>query len=268
MLPLWVIDFIKKNFQYKFFYAKLTKLPLLGSLIDWMFFDNDNLVYLSKDSVLVEVNQKIPFTNTVLPSQIVHHFIDEASIHFIMDFCLCRDSEVCHRHPIDIGCLFMGEAAAKIDPRLGRIVSRDEAHQHVAKAREAGLVHLIGRNKLDSVWLDTGPEEKLMTVCSCCSCCCIWKMIPYLGLHISSKITRIEGVNVSVTGDCSGCGVCIDACFIKAIKMVDGVASISDMCRGCGRCVESCPQKAIRIEIDPAFYEVTLNKIESSLDIT
>jgi len=267
MLPLWIIDFIKKNFRYRFFYAKLSRLPLLGSLIDWMFFDKDDMVYLPKDSVVVEVNQEIPFTNTVLPSQIVHHFIDEANIHFIMDFCICRESAQCQDYPIDLGCLFMGEAAAKIDPRLGSLVSREDAHQHVVRAREAGLVHLIGRNKLDAVWLDTGPDEKLMTVCNCCPCCCLWKMLPDLGRHISDKITRMEGVEVSVTGDCIGCDSCVESCFVNAIELVDGKAVISDECRGCGRCVEICPQKAITIKINPTAYETVINRIDSSLDL-
>jgi len=268
MLPLWVIDFIKKNFRYRFYFAKLSKLPLLGSLIDWMFFDKDDMVYLPKDDVVVEINQEIPFINTVLPSQIIHHFIDEANTHFIMDFCICRDSTQCKDYPIDIGCLFMGEAAAKIDSRLGNLVSQDDAHQHVKKAREAGLVHLIGRNKLDAVWLDTGPNEKLMTVCNCCPCCCMWKMIPDLGNHISDKITKMERVEVSVTGDCVGCGSCIDTCFINAIEMENGTAVITDECRGCGRCVEVCPQQAITIKVDPSTYEIVINRIDSSIDLS
>ena len=258
----------QENFRYRFFYAKLSKIPLLGALIDRMFFDKDNMVYLPKDSVIVEINEEISFTNTVLPSQIVHNFIDEANTHFIMNFCICRDSTQCKDYPIDIGCLFMGEAATKIDPRLGRLVSREEAHQHVVKAGEAGLIHLIGRNKLDAVWLDTGPDEKLMTVCNCCPCCCLWKMIPDLGNHISSKITKMEGVQVSVTGDCIGCGSCIDSCFINAIELEDGKAVISDECRGCGRCVEACPQNAITIKTDPAAYESAINRIDSSLDLS
>ncbi|MFH1179694.1 MAG: 4Fe-4S binding protein [Candidatus Bathyarchaeota archaeon] len=267
MLPLWVIDFIKKNFQNRFFYAKLSQIPVLGSVIDWMFFDNDDMVYLPKDNVVIEVNQEIPFTNTVLPSQIVHRFIDEAKTHFLMNFCICRDSNKCQDYPIELGCLFMGEAATKIDPRLGRLVSPDEAHMHIIKAGEAGLVHLIGRNKLDAVWLDTGPDEKLMTVCNCCPCCCLWKMLPDLGSHISGKITRMEGVEVTVTYGCVGCGTCVDVCFIDAIKLIDGKAVISGECRGCGRCVEACPQKAITITIDPQSIGKTIDRIESSVDV-
>ena len=93
-------------------------------------------------------------------------------------------------------------------------------------------------------------------------------MIPDLGDHISDKITRMEGVEVSVTGDCIGCGTCIESCFINTIELVDGKAVITDECRGCGRCVEIRPQKAITIKIDPTANETVINRIDSSLDLS
>ena len=261
MASLWIIKLIKSNFKKRFYLAKLSKKPLIGSIIDWIFFENDDLVYLPKDTVVLEINQEIPFINIVMPSQIIHDFIDKANEHFMMEKCICRDSNQCVNHPIDIGCLFMGEAAAKIDTRLGKRVTKEEAHKHIIKAGEAGLVHLIGRNKLDTIWLNTGPDEKLLTVCNCCTCCCLWKMLPNLGSHISSKIARIEGVKVSVLDNCIGCGTCQEVCFINAIIISNGRAIISDQCRGCGRCVEVCTQRAIKFELDQESYEKTINRI-------
>ena len=261
MTSIWIINIIKRNFKNRFFLAKLSKVPLIGSLIDWIFFDKDDLIYLPKDSVIVEINQKIPFINIVMPSQVVHDFIDKANEHFIMDKCICRDSNQCKEYPIDIGCLFMGEAAAKIDNRLGKLVTKEEAHKHIFRAGEAGLVHLIGRNKLDSIWLNAGPNEKLLTVCNCCTCCCLWKMLPNLSNHISSKITGMCGVKVSVLDNCIGCGVCQEACFINAITISDGMARISEQCKCCGRCIEACPQKSIEIEFDPTSYENTIERL-------
>ena len=67
----------------------------------------------------------------------------------------------------------MGEAAHGINPQLGRKVSKEEALEHLKKCREAGLVHVIGRNELDALWLGVRPGYKLLTVCNCCHCCCI-----------------------------------------------------------------------------------------------
>jgi hypothetical protein len=56
-----------------------------------------------------------------------------------------------------LGCLFMGKAVLGINPALGRLVSKEEAHEHIRRCNEKGLFHLIGRNKLDTVWLGIGP---------------------------------------------------------------------------------------------------------------
>jgi len=270
MRPLWFIELLKANFGRRFALAKASRLPLIGALMDRMLFEDDDLVYLPKDSVVqVEVNRQVdPPINTALPSQVVHHFIDVAEVHWIMNFCICRESNKCEDYPRDLGCLFMGEAANRIDPRLGRLVTREEAHAHVRRADEAGLIHVIGRNKLDSVWLDAWPTGRLLTVCNCCPCCCLWKMLPSLAEGIGVKVTKMEGVELSVGPGCVGCGSCQKACFVDAIELRDGKAVIGVNCRGCGRCVEACPNHAITITI-PGLTEVedTIKRIEGSVDV-
>ena len=83
MRPLWFIEQLKRNFHHRFTLARLSRLPLLGWLMDRMLFRGDDLVYLPKDDVIqVEVNRAIePPVNTVLPSQVVHSFIDQAEVH-------------------------------------------------------------------------------------------------------------------------------------------------------------------------------------------
>ena len=88
----------------------------------------------------------------LLPSQVVEHFIEKANYHWIMNTCLCRDASKCKDYPVTLGCLFLGEAALGINPKLGRR-GRRRAHDHVKRCREARLVHLIGCNKLDRIWL-------------------------------------------------------------------------------------------------------------------
>ncbi len=271
MRPLWFIKLLKKNFRHRFRLAKLSRLPILRTIMGWMLFEGDDLVYLPKDRVIeVEVNRSFdPPASVVLPSRVVHWFIDRASVHWVMDFCICRESNRCEDYPRDLGCLFLGEAASGIDPRLGRLVSREEAHRHVWRAGEAGLVHLIGRNKLDTVWLDVGPGERLLTVCNCCPCCCLWKMLPDLDPLIGGKVTKMEGVEVRVTDGCVGCGACLESCFVGAIRLVGGRAVIGDECRGCGRCVEACPERAISISIpDLAAVDSTIKRIEGVVDVT
>lgn len=62
----------------------------------------------------------------------------------------------------DLGCIFLGKGVLRISEDMGRMATQQGGLEHLTKAREAGLVHLIGRNKIDSVWLDTGPKEDLL----------------------------------------------------------------------------------------------------------
>ena len=262
------LDILKGLFPHRFLFARLTKLPLVGDVIDKIFFEEDYMMYLPKDEVIdLNIEAEKP-DNIVLPSQVVEHFIKEADFRFKMDFCICRRSNGCEDYPIEYGCLFLGEAAKSIDPELGRELTEEEAIRYVKKTREAGLVHLIGRNKLDPVWLNVRPGEKLLTICNCCPCCCLWKMLVDLREDIGGKIHRMPGVKVEVLDSCTACGNCLDICFIDAITIEDGKAVISDECRGCGRCVEVCPNDAIEITIDDELYNRSVENIEGKIDLS
>ena len=268
--PMWFVELVKKYFPGRFSFARFTKLPVVGRMIDYGLFEGDDIMYLPKDNV-IRIDEAISEPEqTVLPSQVVEHFIEKANYHWIMNFCICRDASHCRSHPIDLGCLFLGEAVLEISPEQGRLVSREEARTHVRRCREAGLVHLIGRNKLDTVWLGAQPGNKLLTICNCCPCCCLWTMLPDLDPSIGCKITRMPSVVVAVTEDCVGCELCAEAvCFVDAIHMEDGRAAIGDACRGCGRCVEICPVDAIELEVDPdRFLRESIERVSPLVDVT
>mgnify|MGYP006305171479 CR=1 FL=1 len=47
---------------------------------------------------------------------------------------------------------------------------------------------------------------------------------------------------------CTGCGLCVEACPIKAVHVNGGVAVVDEaQCRGCGACANECPNDAIRL---------------------
>jgi NAD-dependent dihydropyrimidine dehydrogenase PreA subunit len=46
---------------------------------------------------------------------------------------------------------------------------------------------------------------------------------------------------------CTGCGNCVEMCPVKAIKIDDNKAIVSDDCIECGVCINSCPVQAITI---------------------
>lgn len=270
--PRWIITLINKTFGTRFLLARLTRVPLIGKLIDQLLFAGDDIIYLPTNKV-VTLNRQLTADeregSTVLPSEIVHHFVEQAGYHWIMNFCICRKSDNCQDHPIELGCLFLGKAVLDINPEMGRLVSKQEAHHHLQRCRDAGLVHLIGRNKLDSVWLNVRPGRQLLTICNCCPCCCLWKMLPDLSPHISRNVTKMPGVTVEVLASCNGCGKCTTGiCFVNAIRLENDRAVINNDCRGCGRCISVCPNHALQLTIHSSdFVRESIDRISGVVNI-
>jgi ferredoxin len=267
--PLWFVEIIKKVYPGRDLFARSTRAPILNSLIDYTLFHGDALWYLPPNRT-IQVQEEIQAgSDYALPSAVVEHFIQSASMLWIMNTCICRDASNCQDYPVELGCLFIGQAAAKINPRLGRKVTREEALAHVAVCREEGLVHLIGRNKLDTQWLGVGPGTRLLTVCNCCPCCCLWRMLPHLPDNISNRVQPMPGVEIEITQECIACGDCVhEICFVNAIEMVEGRAVISRNCVGCGRCIEVCPIGAIELKVaDVGFALATIDSITPLVQI-
>ncbi len=252
--PLWFVALLKRLFPRIFVLARLTRVPVLGRLIERALFEGDSLTIVPR-RIVVEVRGVLPAPESVAaPGELVEHFIRSTDYRWLMSFCICRESHGCRQYPRDLGCLFLGEAAMHINPALGRRVTTAEALAHVRKARELGLVHLVGRNKLDTVWLGVGPGERLLTLCNCCPCCCLWRTVPKLHPRIAAKVHRMPGVSVTVSDACEGCATCEDACFVQAIHVEDGRAVVSDDCKGCGRCADACPNGAILVSVAATTY--------------
>ena len=267
--PLWFVELVKTLFPSRFIFAEMTKIPIVGHMLEYSLFYGDDIIYLPRDSV-IQIQEDIGESdNYVLPSQVVDHFIQQANYHWVMDQCICRAGDFCTDYPVDLGCIFLGEAVLDINPKLGRLVSKEQALAHAKRCREAGLVHMIGRNKLDSVWLGARPSVKLLTICSCCPCCCLWRMIPYIKPAIRDKVHKMPGVTVSVTDLCNGCGTCTEGvCFVDAIHLEDSTAVVDEGCRGCGRCIEVCPNEAIELTFqNNQFVEETIKNLSPSIDI-
>jgi ferredoxin len=90
------------------------------------------------------------------------------------------------------------------------------------------------------------------------------------GPNLDRAYKRLPGLSFSVDADiCNGCGICINACFVNAIEMKNGKASITDDCKGCGRCAEVCPEKAVVIALDnqEELFLQLVSRVNSVADI-
>lgn len=227
---------------------------------------DDDVIWVPKDSLIrIKVDESVETVpEMILPSKAVEYVIENASHRVIMNFCVCRESLQCRDYPIDIGCIFLGDAAKDIHPELGREATVEEALEVATRAREAGLVHCVGRSGFDPLWLDVAPADKLFTICNCCPCCCITRTIPYAYPIIGEGFQRMPGLKITVTDACSGCGICEnEICLFKAITIEDERAVINeDACRTCGRCANFCPENAVEITIeDPNYIEKTIDHL-------
>lgn len=190
--------------------------------------------------------------SVVLPVSIIETLVRAAGTVGIMAECLCRRGNGCARHPADLGCLILGGAARELDPRLGRVVSPDEAIAHAREALRRGLYPMVVHNRFDA-WLWGVDYHRMLNICFCCDCCCAVRYSVRLRKSegFFRNIHRLPGLTVRVPGDCDGCGACVEVCMARAIRLDGGRAAIDPAdCKGCGRCVEVCPRGAIVMEME------------------
>jgi UDP-glucose 4-epimerase len=255
---------LKKAFQ-------ATRLPYVGGLVERLLLPlftgkNFNVTY-------VPVQEQIDMgENVVLPRQAVEELIRRSSHRVIIDRCTCRDYNKCTNHPVTMGCTLLGGGTREIDPRVGRHVSVEESLEHLDRTIEEGLIPLVGRLKIDNFIWGVRDRGRLLTICHCCPCCCVFfnsgRFMPEKAV---AQLVSLQGVKIVVdTGRCAACGTCVDTCFVGALSMLEGaVARDESLCKGCGVCVSACPEKAMRMDIadmDAAIGEL-VDRVTGLVDI-
>ena len=99
--------------------------------------------------------------NVVLPFRLLPVLIGLASHRAVLNHCMCREAEACTEKPQELGCLFLGEGATRIDPALGRRVSQHEALSHIARAMVEGLLPTILHSTVDAFMLQIPYRQML-----------------------------------------------------------------------------------------------------------
>ncbi len=223
----------------------------------------------------IPINQSLgKFENQVLPIKIFKHFIDKACNIVVRD-CPCRVHYECQDHEKLLGCMMMGEATLKMampQEDKGRVVTKEEALEHVRLAIDDGLIPILGNSMMEAEGYDVKDTGHFMSVCFCCSCCCInGRVLTHASVSVTTLYQRMEGLTVKVDQDiCTGCGDCLEACVFKGMEMIDEKARVNQKrCLGCGRCENACPNDAISIEIsDPSRVNELIEKLEAHVDVS
>lgn len=263
------IFIVNRVFNWRFWIAGLTKKSKIAKkVINKLLFEKDDVVIIPNT---IPVNQKIESEPTeFLPTDVMKEVIKQCDDIVIMDTCLCRTSNKCEDYPQDIGCIFLGPTSRKIPRTIGHTATVEEALAHVDKADAAGLSHLIGRNKIDSIWMNVRPDEGLLTICHCCPCCCLWKVLPNLHDDISSKVTKLNGVTVTYDEEkCKNCMKCTkkDVCMFEALTLKDNKINIDpNKCLGCGLCANVCKFDAITIDYTDKSINNVINRMYNLIE--
>ena len=224
----------------------------------------------------IPINQSLgTFENEILPIKVFKHFFEKASNIVILNKCDCRIVNDCQDHIKSIGCMFLGDDSLNmlITEERGRVITPEEALEITKNAVEDGLIPLIGRARGDAVRFAIEDTGHFMTMCFCCSCCCInAKMLTHgsVGIANLGHSNRMSGVTIKVNEDlCVGCEECLQACKFRGMEMVDDIAQVNqNRCLGCGRCEQVCPNDAISITIDnDSHVNELIAKLESYVDV-
>jgi len=208
---------------------------------------------------VIAVESQVGSQSAIQPYEMVSRYIRETK-DLAIGNCYCRTEKrilgkACSA-PVDVCMVFGPFARFTIERGFAKAADESKMLKALDRAEEAGLVHVV-----DNI------QEKINFICNCCGCCC----------GFLQGITRFQIPNVVAVSRfqavldpkaCTGCGVCVDRCQVKAIKEnKDRVKIDAKKCLGCGACVSTCPAEAISLKERKNFHPPVSNLTELRMTI-
>jgi ferredoxin len=244
---------------------KAGRAPFIGKAVGPLLWNEKNL-----DATYLPVGETVEVEpGSVLPYQIIEDLVRKASHRFVLNGCLCRTASRCEDYPVEVGCVFLGDAAVQISTERGRPVDVDGALAHVRSAQELGLLPCVIHSSFDASLLGI-DYRRMLAICFCCNCCCTFRTDMRGGPQAyRQRMIRLPGLTMASVGDCGLCEKCARACFLGAIEVDRNGPVFAEFCKGCGRCAAACPRRNIRIRLDPAVdtEKVLMDRIGARTDI-
>jgi Na+-translocating ferredoxin:NAD+ oxidoreductase subunit B len=195
---------------------------------------------------VIPINATIEARHQVLPHEDVRRMLENARTFQVAD-CMCKKNAALRgrscKHTIQSCLTFSSDEGAFDKYPLGRMISKQEAFDLLAKAEEEGLVHQTFNTK-------SGNH----IICNCCSCSCPMLIgtkkfsLPYL-------IAKSNFVALINEETCEACGTCAEErCPMEAIAKDNGGYRVKpERCIGCGVCATTCPTRSIALIRKPEF---------------
>ncbi len=174
-----------------------------------------------------------------------------------VSLCACRHKashveRACDR-PLEVCLSLNNPSESLIRNGFAKPLTVAEAMDVLEKSKQAGLAQTA-----DNV------QRKVTYICNCCGCCChMFRAATEFGLNhpivTSNWIMHVD------TDKCKGCGKCVEACPIRATRLVENgldekggrekptkrANCDETLCVGCGVCYAACRLGAVTMKPRP-----------------
>jgi NAD-dependent dihydropyrimidine dehydrogenase PreA subunit len=184
----------------------------------------------------VAVNMVVPDPREILPIDVISEMIKREDLIVVAD-CYCRSTkqllgEDCG-HPLETCFYFNKLAKIKLESGYARQIDYEEAMRILRDCEEQGLVHNV-----------SNCDGEIETLCNCCNCsCAVMQAIQRGQTNVGGPSRFVVALDEE---SCSLCGLCLDACNVENIEIVEGKLTIDFAnCIGCGQCVSRCPEGSL-----------------------